>query len=164
MPDLLVFQGIVARGAEKFGEELVVPGSADLPVAIEDWPENLEPGTLNVKIKDYPPSFLEAFGSNADVKHLDTRRFEPEVELPYDAIENNTLPPTPDFPDKGRAQIWRAKLGSGGNSEGQLCWVLRRIGSGYANVLECVAGVHLRTTLGVENGDVVSLAMEGTWT
>jgi len=84
--DKLQFVGKVIKGCGKFSE-LIVPGKADLPVKIRDWPDKIEPGTLNVHIKDsdFPQKYIDEFHSTGTAC-LDTRRFQPEAELPFDAI------------------------------------------------------------------------------
>ena len=165
--DRLRFIGKVIKGAGKFSEEIIVPGNADIPDLIRDWPDELQPGTLNVLIDSsgFPARYVSEFDS-AETHHLDTRRFQPEAELPHSKIGNNTLSPKPgERPDKGNAQIWRAcltKIETGISAE---CWVLRRICSQMPKRLECVAGVKLRDVLSLreEDNDAVELVIEGKW-
>ena len=158
----LEFFGTVKDGVGRFSKQLVVPGRESLPTSIRDWPEALYPGTLNVQVSSYPDSYLDRFGS-ADVRHLDSRAWRPEIELPFDAIVGNTLPPTAKNPDRGRAQVWRASLQRADSGDGALCWVLRRIGSGLHQVLEIVSDRRLREVLGIQSGDPVTLLVEGEW-
>lgn len=160
--DELVFRGTVSDGAGRFAKELEVPGAGRVSVPIRDWPATLHPGTLNVRIREFPGGFAAIFGGES-VRLLDSRRFSPEAEIPHDEIGNNTLPPTADKPDQGNAQVWRATLRADATQRECVCWVLRRIGSGLSRALECVSGERLRTTIEVETGDPVTVVMSGTW-
>lgn len=139
-----------------------MPGASRISVPIQDWPEVLAPGTLNIRITSFPEEYLAVFGGPS-VRHLDSRRFLPEAELAFEEIEGNTLPPNPSRPDRGRAQIWRANLHKVSSGGERLCWVLRRIGSGLKDDLECVAGESFRAALSLANGDEVVLRMKGAW-
>lgn len=160
--DLLSFRGVIRDGAGLFAQEIEIPGAEELSIPIRDWPDAVEPGTLNVRILEYPDSFEERFGAE-DIRRLDTRRFMPEAEIPQHEIGNNTLTPSSGDPDIGNAQVWRATLRSERSGEERLCWVVRRIGSGMVRVLECVASEHLRTSMKLRNEDEVTLVLEGTW-
>lgn len=162
----LLFEGHIADGVHKFTEQLVVPGANALPVPIIGWPETLWRGTLNFQIAPggVPDEYLARFSSGS-VKHLDTRRFIALAELPARAIVGNTLLPTSAEPNTGIAQIWRASITALHSGLQAQCWVLRRIGSGYENVLECVADRPLRPELRAPEEKLTSarLALEGTW-
>lgn len=160
--DLLSFRGVIRDGAGLFAKEIEIPGAGELSIPIRDWPDTIEPGTLNVRILEYPDNFEERFGAE-DIRRLDTRRFKPEAEIPQHEIGNNTLMPSSDDPDRGNAQVWRATLRSDRTGNQCLCWVVRRIGSGMVRVLECVAGEHLRTSMKLRNEDEVRLVVEGSW-
>lgn len=162
MTDYLEFRGVVRKGEGLFSKQLEILGSAEIKAPPTDWPERIEPGTLNVRIVSFPPEFTQRFGAN-DLRLLDERLFTPEVELPHHVIRNNTLPPTTALPDRGNAQVWRATLESEKNGKKRQCWVLRRIGSGMSGDLECVAGEHLRSTMGLSNDDSVVVTVEGVW-
>lgn len=153
--DELRFIGKVIKGAGKFSEEIILPGNADIPGLIRDWPDKMQPGTLNVLFDSsgFPDRYVSEFGS-AETHHLDTRRFQPEVELPHCKIGNNTLSPkNGERPDKGNAQIWRAQLTRFETGMSIQCWVLRRICSRMPKRLECVAGVNLRDVLSLREED-----------
>lgn len=164
--ETLVFEGRTAGGADRFAAELRVPGSNELQFEIPGWPVRLFPGTLNIKINagGFPPKFLTRFGSPS-IKRLDSRLFKPIVELPAHLIANNTLPPAKERPDRGNAQIWRATLFVVGSQAKTDCWVLRRIGSGYDNVLECVSAQPLREVLGAPKPLEVPIQLHlfGNW-
>ncbi len=162
--DSLRFTGTVATGATRFHREIEVPGAADLPGSVKDFPVYLYPGSLNIQVNEagYPDEFERKFGER-NIRKLDTRIFRAEIELPFDCIRNNTLTPTSAQSDRGNAQIWRATLVNLENSKKEICWVLRRIGSGYMHVLECIAGSRLRNTLDLYDGCSVEIIVEGCW-
>ena len=160
----LRFIGVVRKGVGRFAAELTLPTRDRMSVPIRDWPEAPQPGTLNVRINSdgFPNDFLEFF-DGPDVRYLDSRRFAPEAELKASDIGNNTLPPLPERPDRGSAQVWRALLRNLETGEEQQCWVLRRIGSGLVKDLELVAGENLRDSLRLYDGTPVEIDMDGTW-
>jgi hypothetical protein len=162
--DRLRFTGTVTSGAGLFAAELRLPGRDRLSVPIRDWPEVPVAGTLNVRIgrQGFPIEYLVGFGTPS-FDCLDSRRFLPEAELPWTDIGNNTLPPTTEQPDRGRAQVWRAALRNRATGESRQCWVLRRVGSAITSSLEVVAAEHLRSALALRTGSPVRLTMEGRW-
>ena len=162
--DTLKFVGRVRDGVSKFSG-LILPGKDDIAVTIPDWPTKLEPGSLNVQVEPdgYPSRYLTEFGDTSNT-HLDSRKFKPEAELEYSVIKNNTLTPTPEQPDRGNLQIWRAYLTKIKAGHGIQCWVLRRVHSTInQDVLECVSEKHLRTSLSLNSNDKVMLEIEGQW-
>ena len=162
--ETLNFVGRVRDGAGRY-KELELPGRDDLPVSIRDWPATVCRGSLNVQIEPdgYPARFVKEFPDKR-ISNLDSRRFEPEAELDYDVIPNNSLPPTMQLPDRGRPQVWRATLSKKDAGEPLQCWVLRRRHSRMReDTFECVSGVRLRDALDLSNGDLVELAIEGSW-
>jgi len=162
---ILTFNGHISKGAGLFATQLVVPGTRELPAPIPNWPAQLHPGTLNFKVSanGFPLEFLQHFGT-ASVKHLDKRSFKPLVELPGALIRNNTLPATAQQPDRGNAQIWKATIVSTLGTSAE-CWVLRRICSGYSDVLECVSERALRKALNApaDTALAAQLLLEGSW-
>jgi hypothetical protein len=162
--ETLNFVGRIRDGVSKFSG-LILPGKGDITVAIRDWPTELAPGSLNVQVESdgFPARFVKEFGDTSNT-HLDSRRFMPEAELGFDVIPNNTLAPTPQQPDRGKLQIWRAHLTNIETGKTIQCWVLRRIGSTInQDVLECVSGKHLRAALSLNSNDRVTLEIEGQW-
>jgi hypothetical protein len=135
--DELVFEGLVVKGHGWFAD-MVVPGREKLAEAPPDWPEVLEPGSLNLKVLSYPAEF-EAHGLRATVTELDRLRFRPVLVIPREAIIGNRLRAEEGQLSKGVAQVWRARFECAGGSLN--CWVMRRIGSGYTDRLEVVASV-----------------------
>ena len=165
-PDTLLFIGKAIEGSGRFSKDLIVPGNSEIPGLIRDWPDELEPGSLNVLIDKtgFPEEFESKFGQRTE--GFDERRFIPEAELHHSQIGNNTLAPKPgEREDKGNAQIWRANLTKIESGQSLQCWVLRRIGSIMPYRLECVAGVKLREILSLpeEAYDSVELIVEGRW-
>jgi CTP-dependent riboflavin kinase len=162
--DSMRFVGRVKDGIGQYSI-MMLPGEASIQGLIRDWPEQPQPGSLNVRVdpNGFPARFLKEFG-DPSIWNLDTRRFRPEAELSYDVIPNNTLVPRPGQPDRGRPQIWRAYLTKIESGESIQCWVLRRMHSKVRkDTLECVAGSRLRDALRLENDDQVELIVEGSW-
>jgi hypothetical protein len=158
------FVGVVAKGRGKFSVQLRLPSKDQLSLAIRDWPEVAAAGTLNVHVErsGFPVEYLANF-KEPSFRHLDSRRFAPEAELPWSDIGGNTLPPSREQPDRGRAQVWRATLMDLRTRNECLCWVFRRIGSGLRSELELVAHENLRGALALIDGSPVQVIVEGTW-
>jgi hypothetical protein len=160
---VLRFIGVVRPGIGKFAKQLELPKRESLSTVIRDWPDVPQPGTLNVRVQDgFPAEFIAAFGQ-PDVRLLDSRRFAPEAELNWQEIGSNTLPPQPNRPDRGNAQVWRATLRNLSTGAECLCWALRRIGSGLSVDFELVAGDKLRERLALSDGTPVEIDLEGQW-
>jgi hypothetical protein len=159
--DELTFEGAVVGGLGRFGLEIGVPGRAQLPDAPEDWPESLARGTLNFRVHELAASLRDR--GWPDIQRFDRREFAAAFEIPHNALRSNTLGPEPGAPEKGRAQVWRARLEA--EQRAASCWVLRRIGSGYADVLELVSGQRLREEIGLPIGTnwQAQLRMYGSW-
>lgn len=162
MRSSLVFHGFVKSGGGRFSNELVVPGASKSSVIIRDWPERLQPGTLNVRVDRFPDTYVQKFGQ-PDIRHLDSRMFLPEAELHHSEIANNTIRPQLGQPDRGNAQIWRALLTKLESCFQVQCWVLRRIGSNLSVDLELVSGSHLRNALSLSDNDRIAVEVEGVW-
>ena len=122
----LRFRGVVRKGVGRFAKELTLPGKSKLSKLIRDWPETLQPGTLNIRVGGFPAEFVENLG-RPDIRLLDSRRFSPEAELDWKEIRGNTLRPRAGQPDRGNAQLWRGTLTNLTTGATRL---LRRIGSG----------------------------------
>src|SRR4051794_12748725 len=126
--DKLTFTGniIKARGGHA---KLWIPGRNDLHERPPDWPEQLYAGSLNVLIApDGYPQEMQARRIPVTVKSLDLGTFAPAFTIPQHLMRNNTLEPTPEMPQRGSAQVWRAVLSANGYNI--QCWVLRRFDSG----------------------------------
>jgi len=164
--DELIFHGYVAPGMGKHNE-LGIPGrlliSATAPT---DWPERLQPGSLNIRLfADRIPREFSAHGLPPTVTSLDAGRFQPEFEIPQARIANNTIAPDRvRGPRGGDAQVWRAFLSDEGRAlDIPQAWVLRRFGSQVGEQLELVSGSRLRDTPGIENDRVVAVRILGRW-
>ena len=144
----LLFIGEVVKGIGRH-QELGVPGRSFLPGAPSDWPEQLFPGSLNLRVTRYPDEF-DSRQLTRQVSVLDHCGFEPAFVIPWDAMRNNQLIPDAERPRRGRAQVWRSTLMLDGQPE-RACWVLRRIHSGLRHDLEFVSETGLRRHFGVED-------------
>jgi hypothetical protein len=142
------FIGTVRSNKGEFSVHMVVPGRDSLVVAPADWPVRLAPGTLNIGVNDdgFPEGF-EEIGEGDGLKKFDEGKFRPELAIPPWRIAGNTLPPIPDQPMRGAAQVWRAELQVIFTDRAARCWMLRRIGSGIVSQIELVAQEHLRSRL-----------------
>lgn len=161
--DALTFHGHIEPGVGRYSK-MTIPGRAAFPDAPNDWPETLQPGSLNVKISadGYPKELLSRCNGEL-VQKLDSQMLSPEFEIPRNAIQNNKLKPKPDKPRGGDAQVWRASLIVPNRQVPFDCWVLRRFGSRIREQLEIVSDIHLRTELGLVNGTAVVVHLYGTW-
>jgi hypothetical protein len=158
MTSSIKFSGVIVKGVGRY-VELHVPGRDEIHQAPSDWPITLQKGSLNVRISpDGYPSLFAELGLPNSIKSLDQRPFPPTFEIAQHEFGNNQLRPEPSMPDKGSAQVWRAKLTSGEIS--YACWVLRRHGSGVGEQLELLSEVHLRTTLQLVCGQSVVVTLE----
>ena len=156
----LIFQGTVNTGIGKH-VNLVIPGRNTLADAPADWPEILQPGSLNILIHNngYPAEFAQ-LQPDKKVKNLDSKRFVPAFTIPHDQMQNNLLKPCAEMPDKGTAQVWRATLRLEANSVSHTAWVHRRLGSGIGRQLELVSDIHLRNALSLEDGMEITVELQ----
>ncbi|MDR6624840.1 hypothetical protein [Caulobacter segnis] len=159
--DELTFRGVITGGMHCFAKDMRVPGRSDISDAPDDWPETLAPGTLNFRYQKLPSAL--ATRGWANISELDHRQFVALFEIPQDAIVGNTLRPGSAGGEKGRAQVWRARLETDNGSVD--CWVLRRIGSGYLEVLELVSAVRIREALSLTEDRLwpATLHIQGSW-
>lgn len=157
--DELIFRGTVTSGIGHHSE-LFVPGREMLPQADMEWPSVLHPGSLNIRIADYPPQFAEK-KLPTTVEALDSAQFVPAFEILRDQLGNNRLRSTSAMPRRGDAQVWRARIFT---ASGALvrCWALRRFGSRVGEQLEFVAGRRLRDE-GLCDGQHVTVILSGGW-
>ena len=156
----LTFKGTVYPGVGKHAN-LVIPGRKDLANGPPDWPEHLQPGSLNILIHDsgYPAEFAQ-FQPDMKVKNLDSKQFTPALTIPHDQMQGNRLKPSADMPDKGTAQVWRAIVLFEANSVSHAVWVHRRLGSQVCKQLELISKIHLRNTLSLEDGMEVTVELQ----
>ena len=159
--DELTFGGMIINGIGRH-VELALPGRRELSEAPEDWPDALTPGSLNLRVTEFPAEF-GALKLEPSVKSLDVAGFAPAFTIAQDAMGNNRLRPNSEMPHRGTAQVWRAVLSV--ESKQTPCWVLRRFGSGLRDQIEMVSEMHLRTALGltVNHDWPASVTMFGTW-
>jgi len=143
--DELKFAGNIINGIGKH-VELFVPGRNDIPTAPDDWPAKLFPGSLNVRIVEWPEEFV-SHNLAPSAKVLDTAGFAPALTIPQNLMGNNQLTPIAAMPHKGTAQVWRATLEIA--DQELFCWVLRRFGSGLSMDLELVSDIGIRTKFGL---------------
>src|ERR1700733_14878148 len=90
-------------------KELVLPARDDLFLKPEDWPRQLAPKLLNVRINGFPDGFDE-IGKGDGLQRLDQGKFKAELVIPQRKIAGSTLKPDADHPTRGFAQVWRAEL------------------------------------------------------
>ena len=156
----LVFKGYITAGVGRH-VELGIPGRGKLPEAPADWPEKLQPGSLNIRVdhKGYPPE-LTTCDPFLGIKTLDRKLFAPAFLIPQNKMQNNKLKPCAEMPDQGTAQVWRALLHTGQGSSTYAVWVLRRFGSNVGEQLELVSDVHLRKTLSLADGMATTVELQ----
>lgn len=155
----LVFLGKYSKGIGRYSE-LVFPSLGQLQVAPLDWPSQLHPGSFNVEISPtgYPEGF-EELGDLPGIKRMDQGQFLPEFIIPHHQILKNKLSPSPDLPNRGDAQIWRATLGPNKPEVEIPIWMVRRIGSGLQVHIELVSAECLSELFGLVHGDEVRVTI-----
>ena len=158
--DAIDFGGEICSGIGKH-RELGVPGRDAIADAPSDWPRTLCPGSLNVRVRQYPAAF-DSRALSHTVRELDICGFRPEFTIPQAELRNNKLQPSADAPKRGIAQVWRARLTSLATGSTVDCWLLRRIGSTVGEQLELVSNHKLRSH-GLEDGDRVRVTIFGRW-
>ena len=150
----LKFEGRIVSGV-KLHSMMVMPGRNDLLSAPADWPDRIQPGSLNVLIEKYPDGFVPPRARAEGVYRLDNQIFRCAFFIPGDCISNNELmyrgEPSP-------AQVWKAKLNVPDKKLSIDCWVLRRLGSNVGSeiagdVLEVVSDKHLRSEFDLYEDD-----------
>jgi len=156
----LEFIGTVQTGNGKFAQDMVIPGHGDLFMAPIDWPTELAPGTLNIKINDdgFPDGFNEN-GSGDGLIKFEEGKFRPTLLISPWKIPGNTLKDDSDHPTRGMAQLWRAELQVIATGKVTTCWMLRRLGSDITSEIELVAEEHLRSRLNLSDGMVVKVTV-----
>ena len=157
MTKTISFSGTVIDGVGKH-ETLRVPGRSEISQAPPDWPEELCPGSLNLKVAPcgYPKNF-EVLGLPHSTRSLDSGTLAPCFEIAQHEFGNNLIEPTVQMPERGTAQVWRAKLEYGPKEID--CWVLRRYGSGLADQIEILSSEHLRGTYGIISGNRAKITL-----
>ena len=156
----LIFKGQIRSGVGRH-VELGIPGRDALINAPLEWPEKLQPGSLNIGVHSdgYPEELIE-YRDFEGVITLDRKLIPPAFLIPREYMKNNKLRSDPDMPDRGVAQVWRATLIVESAFESYPVWVLRRLGSRVGEQLELVSEVHLRDTLSLQDGMSVTVALQ----
>jgi len=148
----LDFSGVVVRGGGQH-KNLLIPGREGLDVAPPDWPVELFPGSLNVKLHNLQQGFASFHKGKVNkrltLKWLDRDDYDPCFIIPQFLIGNNTLQPKWGKPRRGTAKLWRAILRR--EDKSQPCWVMRRIGSHMLDTLELISDKALRQELNLSS-------------
>ncbi|MCH8838640.1 MAG: hypothetical protein IIA60_12730 [Candidatus Marinimicrobia bacterium] len=150
---------MIAKGTGMFSD-MIIPGRDELKEAPKDWPTELQPGTLNVRIDNdgYPAENNNQWKTER-IPLLDTGIIPSCFVIPQDKFVNNSIAPMKNQPDRGNAQVWRAHLRVVISRQELLCWVLRRIGSGMQIFLEIVSNLALRDKYGLQDEQEVLVIM-----
>jgi hypothetical protein len=164
---LLEFIGTVRSNRGRFAKQMIVPGREALLVVPADWPNQLAPGTLNIRVNNdgFPEGFNE-IGEGDGLCKLDAGKFRPILVIPQRKIAGNTVMPTPEQPTRGFAQVWRAELLVIDSGQSASCWMFRIIDFGYSKQLELVAEENLRSRLNLSDGMAVRVVVweaESNW-
>jgi len=157
----LIFAGRIASGIGRHSS-LGVPGCEGAPGAPDDWPKQLCPGSLNVRVSHYPDEQLLQAGLAREVASLDKSPLLPAFEIAGSRLLNNQIKPTESDPKRGDAQVWRARIRRPRDGVEVGCWVLRRHGSSVGEQIELLSGERLRDH-GFQDGDSVIVVMSGRW-
>lgn len=163
----LEFIGTVRSNEGRFSQEVVIPGRDDLFLALEDWPTQIAPGTLNIQISDdaFPKSIAE-IGTGDGLKKLDGGKFRAALVIPQRKIMGSTLKPDADHPTQGFAQVWQAELQVIATGQEATCWMFRIIGSDNPSQIELVDQEPLRNRLNLSDGMAVKVTVweeESNW-
>jgi len=151
---ILKFEGSPRKGGGGFSS-MVLPGKNDIEDPPYRWPGKFEPGTLNIRVGNFPLEFNLIFDGDNDLRLFDSGLFGPAIKFPGNLIEGNTILPTEDDPYRGIGQAWNAVLFKNGNSIP--CWMFRRIGSNLSVDVELISEEPLRKKYQINNGDPVNL-------
>ena len=147
MSTSLRFLGVIAKGAGRFSTELKLPGRSLIPGSHPGWPESVHPGTLNIRITQFPDNFGE-LGEGSNTGKFDSGNFAPAFTFPADLIAGNTLPPKLENPRRGIGQAWEALLHLPDRHFHE-CWMIRRVGSQMPNFIELVSSICIRDTYNI---------------
>jgi hypothetical protein len=146
--------------------ELIIPGRDELFLKPEDWPTQLAPGTVNIKISSFPEGFAE-IGEGEGLARLDAGKFRPALVIPQRKIIGSILTPDADHPTRGFAEAWRADLQAIGTGQVTTCWAMWIIGSDATQTIRLVAEEDLRSRLNLVDGMAVNVTIweaESNWT
>lgn len=159
----LTFQCRVQPGEGRFSR-MVFPGRNDMKGASADWPDKLQPGSLNCKIDAFPENYVEIVGPGDRIAALDSGRFTPAMTIPADMITNNVLnrPGHPD-PRFGMAQAWRVSVRQEDSGETFDAWHVRRVDGTYPpfhGTMELMADRKLRDAHALRDGTRLTITMQ----
>ena len=142
----LLFEGKVVKGKGLSSGKYNFPGKGQLCHCACDWPEELCPGSLNVKVMRWPTSLL---GKN--IRELDKDEYRPAFTIPARQIENNR---------HGDGKVWRAELQRGDSECMPIrCWVVRRKCSKTKDRIEVFSEECLRKTYALKDGQRVKATL-----
>lgn len=140
--------------------ELVFPSREEFEGLPEGWKDRMEPGSLNANVMGFPFDFSELVdGEGYGLTRLDNSSFKPVAIIPGHLIENNLLVPTDINPNRGDAQIWPCEVSRVGTSDTFNAWAVRRVGSGYNDVIELMSANHLRSQHDLNTHDQIKLRL-----
>jgi hypothetical protein len=159
----LTFKGQIASGGGSFSK-MVIPGRDSLKEFPANWPLAFASGSLNVQITpDGMPTELKALGGGHGLQRLEAGRFPPCLQIKHSQIKNNRLSkhrPINAPPQFGDAQVWTAELIVNSVAPTPiLCWVMRRIGASYKDILEIISDVNLKEKHRLTDGMIVSVVI-----
>jgi hypothetical protein len=149
----LMFNGIVASGCGLFRKEIVLP--ENLISDQESWMPTFVQGTLNIQLmlselpKGFGPEGLRFIDLNKD--------YPPDIYRLGSEVENNTLKPNSERPQRGDLQLWKALLTHKRTSTSHKCFLMRRVGSGYRDKAEILGQSNFKENWDFQNGDQVSV-------
>jgi len=156
----LEFIGTVQTGRCRFAHEMVIPGRDSLFLKPDDWPRQLAPGTLNIKVNDdgFPPGFNE-IGKGEGLTKFDEGNFGQALLISPWKIAGNTIKHDDENPTRGMGEIWRAELQVIVTGQATNCWMFRRIGSEITSEIELITEENLRTRLNLSDGTAVKVTI-----
>ena len=129
-------------------------------MAPADWPTQLSPGTLTIKIPDdgFPEGF-EQIGNGDGLNRLDEGKFRAALVIPQRKITGNPLVSDSDRPTRGFAQVWKAELQVIATGQTTTCWMVRIIESYMTSHIELVDQESLRIKMNLGDGTAVKVTI-----
>jgi hypothetical protein len=159
----LTFKAVVQVGEGRFSN-MAFPGRGELKAKPECWPIELQPGSLNCKITEFPDDFYDLAGEGDRIEALDHGRFKPEFRIPRQAIKNNVVRPYDkhDNQEKGIAQVWRCLVTNEDTGQAFEAFHVRRIDGSYPpfhGIMELMSDKHLRDCFDLKDGTNLTIKM-----
>jgi len=153
--DRFEITGQIVVGARRFRKEIALP--VDLLIGHEAWMDSFVQGTLNVQ---FPTSTLpEAFHASG-LRALDLNSsFQPAIYRSGASVSNNTIQPSAQNPSRGDLQLWKALLENHDTQNEHRCFLIRRVESGYRNIVEILGQHHFRSEFGFSTGNRISITI-----